>query len=174
MDIESAGHPHAVSAKGARGLMQIMPHTWTYLRYRYRLGADIFDPRDNILGGAAYLHELFARFGAAGALAAYNAGPTSFGAYLAGLRPLSEETRSYVERLARVLPDISIAGMIEDSATTIDSQRGDLFAATTAAVSPSKALHDGRVRAGFDDSTATALTPRSTGLFAVIETPTSQ
>ena len=44
-----------MSPKGAMGLMQIMPATWAELRAEHSLGADPFAPRDNILGGAAYL-----------------------------------------------------------------------------------------------------------------------
>ena len=58
---ESAGDVRAVSEKGAMGLMQIMPDTWDELRARYGLGRDPFDPRDNILAGAAYLRELHDR-----------------------------------------------------------------------------------------------------------------
>jgi soluble lytic murein transglycosylase-like protein len=75
MRIESAGDVRAVSAKGARGLMQLMPTTWAELRAQLQLGADPFNPRDNILAGAAYLRDLHDRYGSPGFLAAYNAGP---------------------------------------------------------------------------------------------------
>ena len=52
------------------GLMQIMPKTWTELRARYGLGADPYDPHDNILAGAAYIRELHDRYGSPGFLAA--------------------------------------------------------------------------------------------------------
>ena len=55
--------------------MQIMPQTWAGLRSRYGVGANPFDPHDNIFAGAAYLHELHDRYGATGLLAGYNAGP---------------------------------------------------------------------------------------------------
>ena len=58
MRAESFGEVHAISRKGAMGLMQIMPETWAHLRVRYALGADPYDPHDNILAGAAYLREL--------------------------------------------------------------------------------------------------------------------
>ena len=48
MQAESGGDVRAVSPKGAMGLMQIMPETWATLRLRYGLGADPFDPHDNI------------------------------------------------------------------------------------------------------------------------------
>ena len=52
---ESLGDVRAVSPKGAIGLMQIMPETWSDLRLRYGLGADPFDPHDNIVAGGTYL-----------------------------------------------------------------------------------------------------------------------
>ena len=82
------------------GLMQIMPETYAELRFRYHLGADPYAPRSNILAGAAYLHELHDRYGAAGFLAAYNAGPGRYEDYLMRGRPLPEETRNYVAALA--------------------------------------------------------------------------
>jgi soluble lytic murein transglycosylase-like protein len=54
MRVESDGKQRARSKKGAMGLMQIMPGTWAELRARYRLGIDPYNPRDNILAGAAY------------------------------------------------------------------------------------------------------------------------
>lgn len=96
---ESATNAHAVSSKGAMGLMQIMPATWDKLRIRYGLGDDPFDPRDNIFAGAAYLRELYDRYGSPGLLAAYNAGPRRYEEFLAG-RPLPRETRAYVAALA--------------------------------------------------------------------------
>ncbi|WP_139223657.1 lytic transglycosylase domain-containing protein, partial [Methylocapsa palsarum] len=75
MRAESRGEWRATSPKGAMGLMQIMPSTWTLLRSRFNLGADPYDPRDNILAGAGFLRELCDRYGSPGFLAAYNAGP---------------------------------------------------------------------------------------------------
>jgi len=66
MHVESSAKQRARSSKGAMGLMQIMPKTWTELRARYGLGADPHDPRDNILAGAAYIRELYDRYGAPG------------------------------------------------------------------------------------------------------------
>jgi soluble lytic murein transglycosylase-like protein len=100
MRAESFGDPRAVSPEGAMGLMQIMPGTWADLRARYGLGADPFNPRDNILAGAAYLRELLDRYGLAGFLAAYNAGPGRWEDHLATGRPLPTETRTYLARLA--------------------------------------------------------------------------
>ena len=105
MQAESRGVVRAISPKGAMGLMQIMPDTWSGLRSRYGLGADPFDPHDNILAGAAYLRELHDRYGALGFLAAYNAGPGRYEDHLATGRPLPAETRAYVAALTPLLHD---------------------------------------------------------------------
>jgi hypothetical protein len=102
--VESGGAVFAVSPKGAMGLMQLMPGTWGELRLRYALGADPFDPCDNVLAGTAYLRELLDRYGDPGFLAAYNAGPGRYEAYLAG-RPLPAETIAYVARLSGRMVD---------------------------------------------------------------------
>ena len=57
MRVESRGDPRALSPKGAMGLMQIMPDTWSELRSSYGFGADPYDPHANIVAGAAYLRE---------------------------------------------------------------------------------------------------------------------
>lgn len=103
MRVESRGQVNAVSPKGAIGLMQIMPDTWAGLRLRYRLGRDPRDPHDNILAGAAYLREMHDRYGAAGFLAAYNAGPGRYQDYVWTGRPLPAETRAYVAALAPLI-----------------------------------------------------------------------
>ncbi|MGX4803324.1 lytic transglycosylase domain-containing protein [Bradyrhizobium guangdongense] len=102
VNVESAGEVHARSPKGAMGLMQIMPATWAELRARYNLGNDPYDPHDNILAGAAYLRELFDRYGSPGVFAAYNAGPSRYEEHLAG-GSLPDETRTYVAKLANLL-----------------------------------------------------------------------
>lgn len=78
MRVESAGRIGAVSSAGAMGLMQLMPGTWARQRVRFGLGADPFDPRDNIMAGTSYLREMYDSYGAPGFLAAYNAGPGRF------------------------------------------------------------------------------------------------
>jgi hypothetical protein len=92
---ESNGVPNAVSRKGARGLMQLMPAT------ARRLGVKRpFDPKENIRAGAAYLAELATRFGEMRAdlvLAAYNAGERAVEEYK-GVPPF-RETREYVRRV---------------------------------------------------------------------------
>ncbi len=98
MRVESAGNVRAISSAGAMGLMQLMPTTWAELRVRHRLGSNPYDPRDNIMAGAAYLREMLDRYGSPGFLAAYNAGPGRYEEYLSG-RPLPAETRAYVAAL---------------------------------------------------------------------------
>lgn len=100
--VESGGNAHAVSPKGAAGLMQIMPGTWRQLRARYALGDDIYDPHDNIIAGAGYLRALYDRYGSPGCLAAYNAGPARYETYLARGVDLPVETIRYVRKLAPV------------------------------------------------------------------------
>lgn len=112
---ESGGKPRAISPKGAMGLMQIMPATWNDLRVRHRLGADAFDPHDNVIAGAGYIRELFDRYGTPGWIAAYNAGPGRYEAALRG-RPLPAETRAYV---AVVAPAIGMSGGANPPAITI-------------------------------------------------------
>lgn len=130
MQVESAGRPQAVSSAGAMGLMQIMPDTWAGLRRRHGLGDDPFYPRDNILGGTAYLREMYDRFGAPGFLAAYNAGPRRYEQHLAG-RPLPAETRAYVAMLAPVI-DGTAARPTRNRADA-DWRTASLFAGASAA-----------------------------------------
>jgi len=99
MMAESGGNPRIVSSKGAMGCMQIMPATWGDLSARYNLGADPFDARRNMIGGAMYLAELTARYGMAGAIAAYNAGPGRYERYAAGRANLPAETIAYAARI---------------------------------------------------------------------------
>ena len=103
MHAESLGDAHAISPKGAMGLMQIMPETWAALRRRYRLGANPYDAHDNIMAGAANLRELHDRYGIPGFLAAYNAGPARWEDFVTAGRPLPAETRAYLAKLAPIV-----------------------------------------------------------------------
>jgi len=92
--VESGYNPRAVSPKGARGLMQLMPDTASLLGVR-----DSFNPRENIDGGVRHLRALMERFGSdlKLALAAYNAGEQAVLVYR-GVPPY-QETRDYVNRV---------------------------------------------------------------------------
>jgi soluble lytic murein transglycosylase-like protein len=105
IQIESGGDEHAISPRGAMGLMQLMPGTWVELGVRYGLGLDPFDPRDNVFAGTAYLREMHDRFGSAGFLAAYHAGPSRYEHHLATGQPLPPDTVAYVAAVAPLLGD---------------------------------------------------------------------
>jgi hypothetical protein len=93
---ESNFNPNAVSRRGARGLMQLLPSTAT------RLGVkDIFDPGQNIDAGTRYLHELLTLYQGDLVLtvAAYNAGPGALQKY--GRVPPYRETQSYIRAIRK-------------------------------------------------------------------------
>tara|TARA_R110000782_G_scaffold29959_3_gene74404 strand:+ start:23712 stop:24392 length:681 start_codon:yes stop_codon:yes gene_type:complete len=105
MRAESAGRTvldgrPITSSAGAMGLMQLMPGTWADMRAALHLGHNPYEPRDNILAGAAYLRLMHDRFGFPGLFAAYHAGPARYGECLAGTRALPHETRAYVAAVA--------------------------------------------------------------------------
>lgn len=130
MSAESAGDARALSSAGAMGLMQVMPHTWAELRRRYGLGHDPFEPRDNIHAGAAYLREMWTRYGnVAAMLAAYNAGPARYDEYRAAGRPLPAETRAYVAALAPVLHGEVHSASASTAARSRDWREAAIFVA---------------------------------------------
>jgi soluble lytic murein transglycosylase-like protein len=97
MHQESSFKSRAISPKGARGLMQLMPMTAA------RFGVtNIFDPRQNIEGGARYLKFLLNHFNGdlKLALAGYNAGEGAVEKYGWRIPPYSE-TQEYVRRISR-------------------------------------------------------------------------
>lgn len=112
MRVESAGEVGVTSSAGAMGLMQVMPQTYATLRARLGLGADAYDPHDNIMAGAAFLRDMHDRYGDAGFLAAYNAGPARYEEFRAGGRALPSETIFYMARLGPML------GVMADSLLT--------------------------------------------------------
>jgi len=97
MHQESSFKSHAISPKGARGLMQLMPGT----AMRYGV-TNIFDARQNIEGGARYVRFLLDRFDGDVnlTLAGYNAGEGAVEKYGWRIPPYSE-TQEYVRRISR-------------------------------------------------------------------------
>jgi Rod binding domain-containing protein len=91
---ESGGDPYAISAKGAKGLMQLMDGTAKMLGV-----TDPFDIKQNVHAGVKYLASLLKKFDGniANALAAYNAGPGAVEKY--GGIPPYDETRKYVSNI---------------------------------------------------------------------------
>lgn len=161
MRAESAGDANSVSVKGAIGLMQVMPETYAELRVKHGFGPDPFEPRDNILAGAAYLAEMFSRYGAPGFLAAYNAGPRRYEEHLFRGRPLPDETTDYVARLA---PELGVGSI---STTQIhapsDAPHAPIFVTVSAVKMASETTPGGAAKAseGATKAIAHALFPAS-------------
>ena len=104
IDAESANNPRAVSRRGARGLMQLMPKT------AKSLGVDDpFDPRANIEAGVKHLRAMIDIFGnnLPLVLAAYNAGEVAVIKHR-GVPPY-RETRAYVKRITKKLDRSTVA-----------------------------------------------------------------
>jgi len=99
--VESGFDPHAVSPKGARGLMQLMPATAQ--RYGVR---DLFDPLENLRAGMRHLRDLLDEFGGnvTLALAAYNAGSGAVRRH--GGVPAYPETRAYVNKIRQSMGEL--------------------------------------------------------------------
>lgn len=120
---ESAGNPAAVSSRGARGLMQLMPGTARELGVR-----DPHDPDESLRGGARYLARMLERFSGRVdlALAAYNAGPGAV--ERAGDRvPKFAETERYVAKvqaLAQQLGATSGTELAKDPSVQTTEEEG--------------------------------------------------
>ncbi|BCM21067.1 lytic transglycosylase domain-containing protein [Mesorhizobium sp. J8] len=165
MHLESARDPRAVSRKGAMGLMQIMPETWAELRLRHQLGRDPYDPHDNILAGAAYLRELYDRYGSPGFLAAYNAGPGRYEASLRG-RPLPAETRAYVAKLRPLSGGGDATG-----ALTAANDKAVTWKAAPLFTVRSRSLADSGLSSGEHASAEVSSSPLARKLFAAGSQP---
>lgn len=164
MQVESDNNPKAVSPKGAMGLMQIMPDTWAELRARYNLGADPFNPHDSILAGAAYLKEMHDRFGNAGFLAAYNAGPARYDEHLATGRPLLDETIAYVSVLNSLLDLGATGASLTSSRHAISWREAPLFVLKRGTMNDDQPALLSPLGISAPGSVS-ALAPRSQGLF---------
>ena len=101
---ESTFRTHAVSYRGAVGLMQVLPSTAADVARGLDLewsGTDLYNPEKNITIGSHYLRQLVDRFDAMEvALAAYNMGPTRVHGYLSAERPLP---RTYANQVYKNL-----------------------------------------------------------------------
>jgi len=105
MLVESGFNPNAVSKKGARGLMQLMPDTAAENGVR-----DVHDPAQNIAGGVRYLSHLLTTYGGdlVKSLAAYNAGESAVERYN-GVPPY-DETQLYVRKTLAAYYGKSVLG----------------------------------------------------------------
>lgn len=109
--IESGGKADAVSKKGARGLMQLMPDTYKDVAKRWNLPADgINDPELNKIAGTLYLQEMLEKYNGdlEKAVAAYNWGPTALDKNIkkyggSWRKHLPEETRNHVSKFLNKL-----------------------------------------------------------------------
>ena len=169
LQVESRGDARAVSAAGAMGLMQVMPGAWSSLRTSLGLGDDPFDPHDNILAGATYLRWMRDRYGEAGFLAAYNAGPARYDEHLTTGRPLPAETRNYVASVSARLALLPADDIAIGASKTPSWQGSSLFPASFLGTENAP-RHVGSVHnpVHADDarpSDWTALAPQSAGLF---------
>lgn len=121
---ESGFNPWAVSPKGARGLMQLMPQTANVLGVR-----NVFDPAENIDGGVRHLRALMERFGhdLRLALAAYNAGEGAV-THHRGVPPYAE-TQDYVQKVLALFngsaPAESVTAAAQAPAPTYRLVTGD-------------------------------------------------
>jgi soluble lytic murein transglycosylase-like protein len=168
--VESGAKQRARSSKGAVGLMQIVPKTWTELRARYGLGGDPYDPHDNILAGAAYIRELYDRYGAPGFLAAYNAGPGRYERHLATGRPLPDETQAYVATLAPMINRARTNVQLGAVAKSFAWANSSLFAPRSAGISSDRSsptdMRQNRSSRAHGVVDLSALVPHCGNLFA--------
>ena len=141
MHRESAFKKMAVSYKGARGLMQLMPATAARFGVR-----NIFDPAQNIEAGTRYMRWLLNRFGGdvGLALAGYNAGEGAVDKYR-GVPPY-RETQEYVRRISQryaLMRDPQTARR----ATVVTKTPDVIASAADAAVTPASQLYERNVYA---------------------------
>lgn len=165
IQVESAYNPDAVSYKGARGLMQLMPAT------AKRFGVtNIFDPEENIRGGVRYLAFLTKMFpnDLTRALAGYNAGENAVVRYQ-GVPPY-EETQLYVRKALTVYYGRPYGGVAVGTGGRVT---GRPVAPGSIRLSDGRSTGGKKLGGGFKSGTATTLrTSGSTKLGKAIESPT--
>lgn len=121
--IESAGNPNAVSDKGARGLMQLMPGTYKDIAKRYGLPEDgIDDPEINRTAGKLYMQELKERYDndITKTVAAYNMGPTALDKVISKYpntweKHLPKETENHIKKFYRALNKMTATASVTKS-----------------------------------------------------------
>lgn len=120
IEVESGWNPHAVSRKGAAGLMQLMPET--ALRFGVQ---DRFDIEENIRGGVAYLAWLIHLFKGdlRLAVAAYQVGESQI--LLRGLAYSRREVFEYVSRVAQLYRTMRSAARRKLAGCTPFAKTGD-------------------------------------------------
>lgn len=121
--VESDFNPNVVSGAGASGIMQLMPSTAASLRV-----SNIFDPRENIMGGAKYVSQLIEQFkgysnGLELAIAGYNAGPGAVMKYGYQIPPYAE-TQAYVKKVLGYV-EIQQHQTSTSSSSAKDAQKSD-------------------------------------------------
>ena len=133
IQVESGYNHRALSRKGAKGLMQLMPSTADLFRV-----SDPYDPEENVRGGTRYLRALVDRFPGRLdlAVAAYNAGPKAVERY--GGVPPYQETRDYVRRVLGLYQGNNQGNDQGSSVATVSfSRAGFLPSSTSSAFSES-------------------------------------
>ena len=126
-----------VSDAGAMGIMQVMPGTYTEMAEQFGLGADPYNPHDNIYAGAAYLKWLHGKYGYPAMFAAYNDGPGNIEDHLYRGRPLPKETRGYIAGIAKTLGDkLAIGDLGKISLTQPDGAKVEIDPRKVTAVRP--------------------------------------
>lgn len=165
IQIESAYNPEAVSYKGARGLMQLMPAT------ARRFGVkNILDPEENIRGGIEYLAFLTKMFpnDLTRALAGYNAGENAVVRY-EGVPPY-EETQLYVRKALTVYYGRPYGGVAIGRGGRVT---GKPVSSGSIKLSDGRSVGGKKLGGGFKSETATTLrTTTSTKLGRAVESPT--
>lgn len=121
--VESDFNPNVVSGAGASGIMQLMPSTAASLGV-----SNVFDPRENIMGGAKYVSQLIEQFkgysnGLELAIAGYNAGPGAVMKYGYQIPPYAE-TQAYVKKVLGYV-EIQQHQTSTSSSSAKDAQKSD-------------------------------------------------